>query len=175
MTYTPAVPVESQTYRHYALNTVEIGLPLASGTGAASLTWPLANLAIYVPLYINETLIVYEAGVGAGATAGGNYDIGIYDAAGTRLVSSGTTARTASAWNTAGLTDTTLTPGWYYVGMSADGTNNYSGNNPAAGLCESVGICEQTTAFTLPATATLTRTTRAYVPAIALATRSVAL
>lgn len=176
--YTPAVPVESRTYHHYTITTV--GLDASnfrfSSTGTvSSVAWPLANLALYIPFYVNETVTVYEAGIGAGATAGGNFDIGIYHFAGTKLVSSGTTARTAAAWNTAGLTDTDLTPGWYYAAMSADSTANYCGTQPVAGQCEASGICEQQTAFTLPSTATLTRTTRAVVPSIAFSVRSVAL
>lgn len=178
--YTPAVPAEFLAYRQYSIGTFTVDS--ASGTfclgcasTAASAAWPLANVAIYVPFWVNETLTVYEAGVGTGATAGGNFDIGIYNAAGTRLVSSGSTARTASAWNVAGLTDTELQPGQYYAAMSADGTNNYSGFAAAAGLCEALGLCEQTTAFALPATATMSRTTRALIPSITFSVRSVAL
>ena len=111
-----------------------------------------------------------------GATAGGNFDIGIYNSAGTRLVSSGSTARTLSVWNTAGLTDTELTPGLYYAAMSADGTNNYSGQAGfTAGTVAALGVCEQTTAFALPATSTMVVTTRTLVPCINFAVRSVAL
>ena len=180
MSYTSAAPAEGLTYQQFAIGTFTAESAAWDyirdvASGVSTMAWPLANLAIYVPFYVNETLTVYEAGIGAGATAGGNFDIGIYTQAGTRLVSSGTTARTLSVWNTAGLTDTQLTPGWYYAAMSADTTNNYTGMLPAAGICESLGICEQATAFVLPATATLTRTTRASIPAISFAVRSVAL
>lgn len=176
MSYTPARPVEALTYRHYAISTMtEHQVRSMTVSAVASAAWPLANLAIYVPLYINETVTLYEVGFGTGATAGGNWDIGIYDSAGTRLQSTGTQARTASAWNVNNWTDLTLQPGWYYAAMAANGTNNYSGIVPAAGICESIGICEQQTAFVLPATATLTRTTRAFIPSITFALRSVAL
>lgn len=178
MTYTPARPVESRTYRHFSISTLgheSTSLAFASATNVVSTAWPLANLAIYMPIYINETVILYEVGFGTGLTSGGNWDVGIYDTAGTRLQSTGTTVRTASAWNVSNWTDLTLQPGWYYAAMSADGTNNYSGVAPAAGLCEAMGICEQTTAFVLPATATLARTTRAFIPQVSFACRSVAL
>lgn len=176
MTYAPAVPVESATYRHYAVSTINLIGAAVRPAALASVAWPLANLALYVPIYFNEACTVYEAGVGAGATAGGNFDLGLYQLDGTKIVSSGTTARTASAWNTAGLTDTVVFPGWYYAAMSADSTANYSGLNPAAGLCESLGIVEQATAFVLPSPATIsTRTTRAILPSITFAVRSVAL
>src|SRR5262245_63973904 len=131
--YTPASPVETRTYRQYTIGNFASSSAaywmLINNGSIASAAWPLANLAIYVPFYVRETLTVYEAGIGTGATAGGNYDIGIYDLAGTRLVSSGTQGRTASTWEVAPLTDTELTPGWYYAAMSADSTNNYSGTS----------------------------------------------
>jgi len=178
--YTPAAPRETRTYRHFTISTIGLesatqGISIQAGSAVSSLAWPLANLALYVPIYINETVTVYEGGIGAGATAGGNFDIGIYDAAGTRIVSSGSTVRTASAWNVAALTDTELQPGWYYAAMSANGTNNYSGTAPNGALCAAMGVCEQQTAFALPATATLTITSRALVPNITFAVRSIAL
>src|SRR5262245_50161860 len=157
MTYTPSVPVESRTHRHYAISTFgyDAATEYIATTVVSSQAWPLANLALYVPFQINETLTVYEARLGTGATARGHYDIGIYDLAGTRLVSSGTQGRTASTWEVAPLTDTELTPGWYYAAMSADSTNNYSGTSSyGAGFLEALGVCEQTSAFTLPSTAT---------------------
>lgn len=180
MSYTPAHPRELLNARHYTIGTwtmESVAWPGSHLATIASTAWPLANLALYVPFYVNEAVTVYEAGVGTGATAGGNYDIGIYTTAGVRLVSSGTQGRTASTWEVAPLTDTELQPGWYYAAMSADGTNNYSGNaSITAGHCEAMGIIEQGSAFTLPDPATLTtRTTRAFVPAITFAVRSIAL
>lgn len=177
MTYSPAVPVESATYRHFAVSTVSRGQPprgIQSAT-PASAAWPLANLAIYVPIYFNEAGTIFQVGCGAGATAGGNFDIGLYDMAGNKIQTTGTQARTNSAWNAVNWTDLAIAPGWYYAAMAADGTNNYSAHVPVAGLLEAVGVCEQQTAFVLPATATLTRTTRAFNPNITFTLRSVAI
>ena len=177
MSFHRAAPVESPTYRHYAVCTMSRPQPprgiitATPGTQA----WPLANLAIYVPIYFNEACTIYEVGCPAGATAGGNFDIGLYTMAGAKIQTTGTTARTASAWNPVNWTDLVVAPGWYYAAMAADGTNNYGGVIPAGGLAEAVGICEQQTAFVLPATATLTRTTRAFIPTIAFVVRSVAI
>lgn len=173
--YHPVVPQEVRPHRHYAINTYYHGR-CYNGNTVASTAWPLANLALYVPLYINEPCTIYEVGIGTGATAGGNFDIGLYQMDGTKLQSTGTQARTASAWNAVNWTDLDVVAGWYYVAMSADGTNNYSGIAPAAGLCEALGIVEQTSAFTLPSPATIsTRTTRAFIPAVVFSVRSVAL
>jgi hypothetical protein len=177
VSYQPAVPVESATYRHYAVSTMSRPQPPRGILTAAptSQAWPLANLALYVPIYVNEACTIYEVGTGAGATVGGNFDIGLYDMAGAKIQTTGTTARTAAAWNAVNWTDLVIAPGWYYAAMSADGTNNYSGIAPAAGLAQAAGVCEQTTAFVLPATATLTRTTRPMVPNIAFQMRSLAI
>jgi hypothetical protein len=114
-------------------------------------------------------------GTGTGATAGGNFDIGLYDMAGTRLQSTGSTARTASAWNAVNWADLTVGPGWYYAAMAANGVDLYSGVAPAAGLAQAVGVLEQATAFALPATATFAITTRAMIPTISFQLRSVAI
>jgi hypothetical protein len=51
-----------------------------------------------------------------GATASGNMDVGIYDYAGTRLVSSGSTAQSGtSAFQDFDITDTLLGPGIFYL------------------------------------------------------------
>src|SRR5262245_4998245 len=104
MSYIPAIPVETLTWRQYAVTTLSstsaaYRLGLQTGTTVASQAWPLANLAMFVPIYFNEFCTIYEVGVGTGATAGGNFDIGLYDMAGNKIQTTGTTARTASAWN----------------------------------------------------------------------------
>jgi hypothetical protein len=177
VSFSPAIPLESLSYNHYCISTLSRPQPLRGVTSATptSQAWPLANLALYVPTYFNETCTIYQVGVGAGATAGGNFDIGLYDMAGTLIQSTGSTVRTASAWNAVDWTDLEVQPGWYYAAMAADSTNTYGAVIPAAGLPEAVGVCEQTSAFALPATATMTRTTRAYCPGIAFTLRSVAI
>jgi hypothetical protein len=176
MSYQPAAPYESRTYRHYTISTMDYLNTVTVSTNPASTAWPLANLAIYVPIYINEPCTIYQVGTGAGLTAGGNFDIGLYQMDGTKVQSTGTQARTASAWNAVDWTDLDVSPGWYYAAMAANGVDNYCGVAPAAGLCEAFGIAEQTTAFVLPSPATITtRTTRAFVPNIVFVLRSVAI
>lgn len=143
----------------------------------ASTAYPLANLALYVPFSVSETVTAYEGWVITGTTAGGNFDIGIYSAAGSRLTSAGSTARTASAINnTTTMTDQVLSPGIrYYMAFSADATSNYFAAATAAGLNESMGMLESTTSFVLPSGPTLSRTTRAYVPHFGLNLYTVAM
>jgi hypothetical protein len=177
VSFQPAVPVESLSYRHYAVSTMSRPQPPRGVTSAtpAAAAWPLANLALYIPIYFNEACTIYEVGAGAGGTAGGNFDIGLYSMAGARIQSTGTQARTLSVWNAVNWTDLVIAAGWYYAAMADNGVDLWSGTVPAAGLCEAAGVCEQQTAFVLPATATLTRTTRAFMPNITFAVRSLAL
>ncbi len=169
-------PVEVIANRQFTVSTMNSNMPgrSANNSTPASQAWLAANEAIYVPIFFTDPCIVYRVGVGAGGTAGGNFDIGLYDMAGTKLQSTGTQVRTLSAFNQVDWTDLTVFPGWYYAALSADSTANYSGVAPAAGLCEAAGVCKQATAFTLPATATLTRTDRALIPGIVFTVRSIA-
>lgn len=139
-------------------------------TAPGSTAYPLANLAFYVPFSVSGPCTAREGWCVTGATAGGNFDIGIYDSAGSRLTSSGSTARTASAINnTTAMTDYDLKPGLrYFMAFSADGTNNYFGGSQAAGIYESHGVLESTSSFVLPASPTLSRTTRAFLPLFGL-------
>lgn len=154
------------------------GLGSAFGfAGLGSVAYPLANLALHVPFTVSQPVTAYEGWVITGATAGGNFDIGIYSSSGSRLTSAGSTARTASAVNnTTTMTDQVLLPDVrYYMAFSADGANNYISAAPAAGLCEAMGILESTTSFVLPLNPTLSRTTRAYIPFFGLNLYTVAL
>lgn len=139
-------------------------------TVPSSNAWPAANVALFVPFSVVQPVTVLEGWAACGSTGGGNFDIGIYDTAGNRLTSSGATARTATTTvNTTGMTNLDLFPDtWYYMAMSADGTNNYIAGIIGAGFYEAMGVCEATSAYTLPNPATLARTTRAYLPLFGL-------
>ena len=149
----------------------------ASRAQTASVAWPSANLAIFVPVLLGERCIAYKMVVGAGSTAAGNFDVGIYDSGGNRLVSSGATAKGASVEHVADITDTVLGPGLYYLAMAADGTNNYSMVNPSGTSpiplqkARLYGTLEAASSYTLPSTATMVARTTAPVPLIAVLTR----
>lgn len=146
--------------------------PMGASTG-----WPAANLAIFVPVRVSCPVTVYKMVVGAGLTAAGNFDVGIYDASGNRLVSSGATAKGASVEHILDVTDTRIGPGLYYLAMSADGTNNYimvtpSGTSPVPlQKTRLLGILNMATAYTLPTTATFAAATNVAFPCIAAYTR----
>jgi hypothetical protein len=139
----------------------------------ASTAWPSANLAIFIPIRVPVPVTVYKMAIGAGATAAGNFDVGIYDSSGHKLVSSGATAKGSSTEHIIDVTDTVIGPGLYYLAMSADGTNNYmlvtpSGTSPVPlQKTRLFGIVAMATAYTLPATATFAASTLAPFPSIA--------
>ena len=135
----------------------------------AAAAWPSANRAYFVPFRLPIAVTVYKMACGTGTGTTGNFDLGIYDSFGNRLVSTGSTAKTtASSERIVDVTDTFLLPGFYYLAMVTDGVTNYVQvvfNN--LGKTKLAGIREMATAFALPATATLASATFNCVPAVA--------
>lgn len=167
----PVRPLEA-----YAGGVISTATVLGSGynvTAPASAAWPSANLAIFVPFRLASSVIVYKMATGAGSTAAGNFDVGIYDSAGNRLVSSGTTAKGNSAEHILNVTDTVIGPGLYYLAMAADGTNNYimitpSGTSPVPlQKTRLYGVVAAASSFVLPTTVTFAASTFAPIPMIA--------
>lgn len=145
------------------------GLATIAPAGAA---WPAANDAIFVPFRLPAPRLVYKMACGTGTLTTGNFDLGIYDEFGNRLVSTGSTAKTtASSERVIDVTDTLLLPGLYYMAMAANGTDAYVATVPtsaaAVPVTQLMGVRKMATAFALPATATLATVTAAYVPLIA--------
>jgi hypothetical protein len=127
-----------------------------SFTPSTTTAWATQYRAIYVPVRVPQRVTVVELGVSNGTTATGNIDIGLYDSAGTRLVSTGSTAKSASAVIQAiDVTDTTIGPGLYYLGLNNDTTTDTVGCEIAsAPLPAAMGVLAETLgAVTLPATA----------------------
>jgi hypothetical protein len=126
-----------------------------TSSSPASTAWPSANLAIIVPIRIPRKVTVYKMSAGCGATAGGNFDVGIYDHFFRRIVSTGSTARATSSEVIVDVTDTEIGPGQYYLAMSVDGTSNIvciAQTNLA--MIKLLGVMIQTSAFALPSTLT---------------------
>ncbi len=139
----------------YHVNSVGLSMSTIGALGSAtSGAWPSNNLAFYYPfrLYTRET--AYQLLFWVGATQGGNIDVGIYDSQNNKIVSSGTTAMSATV-NTVqelNITDTVLPPGDYMLGVSCSSTSGtYFGsvNADELGLSSAL-IFEQATALPLP-------------------------
>lgn len=146
-----------------------IGTELSSaGLTTASGAWPVANKAIFVPVEVYEPLLIVRMFVENGAAVAGNVDVGIYGLSGNLVVSSGSTLQSGtSVIQQLDIIDTVLQAGLYYL---AAAMSNVTGTvvrwNPTAAFAKSFGVCEMTSAFPLPATATFVTLTSAYIPAI---------
>jgi hypothetical protein len=154
------VPSPSQGLRlpHYHSIDTENSGPGAMwrNTVASATAYPTANLAIYVPIRVRYPVTIRKLWVPSGTTGTGNFDLGLYNAAGTRLVSTGSQAKgTSAVEQVIDVTDTPIAAGLYYLAICADsGTDTYYGAVMAAPLPAAVGVLTQDVgSVTLPATA----------------------
>ena len=125
----------------------------------ASATYPAANRAIYIPFYLPLTWLAQGGGLVNGSSVTGNADFGIYSAAGNRIISRGSVARSgASAPQLDDFASfALLTPGRYYMGFSASsGAANTAWLNTSVttAIGKSLGLLQEASAFPLPATMT---------------------
>jgi hypothetical protein len=139
------------------------------GVGNAAV--PAANVVMYVPFVTNSPLTVTRLWWWVSAAAG-NIDLGIFDDAGLKLVSTGTTlVAGSSVIQSVDVTDTVIPKGSYYFGLVASTvtTLTISRFDPAAGIAQGLGCLEQTLGgLPLPSNATFAKYTRAYVPTCGL-------
>jgi hypothetical protein len=123
----------------------------------ASMAWPTANLAMYVPFAIPFNYPVRRVFWVNGATVTGTFDFGIYTLGGARIYSTGATAQSgASVPQYITPTAFVLTPGRYYFALSCNGTTGLGFGAVAVTTTEGrfAGLLQQGSAATLPASAT---------------------
>lgn len=132
-----------------------------------------ANLAVFIPFWVAESVVMTKMGWLNGSAVAGNLDCGIYDEAGTRLVSIGSTLQVVvSAWQTVDITDTTLARGRYYLAFTSDTsgvTQKVGAVLPAAAIPQSLGLLQQASGFPLSTNAnpaTYAIYTSAFVPLV---------
>lgn len=135
---------------------------------AATLTW-IANLAVFIPFGLARPLTVREVWWANGSAAGANVDVGVYDTAGNRLFSMGSTAQgaaNATGVQSVALTDYTLSPGDYYMAIACSGTTNtLQGWSPLANNAAGLGVGQVALgSVTLTSTATIVPLTNAVLP-----------
>lgn len=138
------------------MSSVSHGPVTPSVATVGQVAYPAVNLAIYIPIAISRPAVVLKLWVVEGGIGTGNFDLGLYNSAGTRLVSTGATAKAAIvSLHTVDVTDTTVGPGIYYIAMVADSaTDTYEGDNDAAPNYASLGVLTESLGSTaLPATA----------------------
>jgi hypothetical protein len=133
--------------------------------------WQLANRAVFAPIFIQQTVTVFQMAIEV-TTSSGNLDIGIYTTAGARLVSKGSTAMAAAGVQVIDITDTILNPGTYFAALCIDNTT--AAIRSAAGstaLAAMSGVRQVALgSVVLPDPVTLVTATAAMWPYIALAT-----
>jgi len=136
--------------------------------------WPSANLAIFVPFILPTSATVVKLFCRNGTTLSGNIDMGIYDEAGARKVSIGSTAQAALRWlQVFDIADTTLIGGRYYLTASMDNaTGEVFQWFVIASYLRAWGCAQMAAAFPLPATATLATMTQTYLPFLGLSLRT---
>lgn len=169
----PDFPVERQvnsvcisTYSEESIGVLLSGMNIGS---QASLVWPSANLAIFVPFTVYEPITIVKMSIINGTAVSGNVDVGIYDGGGAKLVSSGSTAQAGtSVIQTFDITDTLLKPGLYYLALAISNTTGTveSSGTLVAIDAEIIGVMQMASAFALPATATFAAFAQTSVPLI---------
>lgn len=142
---------------------------MLDGANTLSGTWNTSNRAVYMPVRISEPVLARKLFWFNGATVSGNADCGIYDAAGTKIVSAGSTAQSGTnALQEVDIADTLLDAGLFYMGLALDNTTGtfFRLSVGTAYRAQAMGTVMQATAFPLPAAATFaayTDTVTAYV------------
>ena len=170
----PRVTIFTGSIESLGLEITASGTSLV-GAGFASATYPTANLALFIPFVVTEPIVAVQLWCINGAAVSGNVDMGIYDVAGTKLVSIGSTAQSGtSVMQAFNITDTQLGTGRYFLAIALDNTTGTltRATTPAVYL-SAFGMAEMGTAFALPATATFAAVTNAYIPLIGLSTNTV--
>jgi hypothetical protein len=143
--------------------TVNVG----SALNAAG-TWPAANRAYYCPVQLEYAVTVFQMSFQVGVQSG-NFDIGIYDFAGNRIVSKGSTAVPAAGLAPVDITDTTLAPGTYFLALCVDNTTAtiQRGAGLNAETLRTCGVQQQAVgAVTLPNPAVFATPGSSYFPLI---------
>lgn len=144
-------------------------------TGSAA--WPVANKALLIPFRLVVPFTVKQISWFNGSVVSGNVDAGVYDIAGNRLVSIGSTAQSGtSTIQAVTCTTTPLAPGYYFMALAADNTTATMTRFGSIGvtILEAHGMQEMAAAFALPSTITFANPASAYVPWMSLHSASVA-
>ncbi len=175
--YTPPVlasehlAISVETSHDYALDCLGAGVP-------ASATWPTANLAIFVPIYVSAGTTVQQIYWvnGATVTASTTVECALYNEAGTtKLITSGAIIQATISVPQA----TTITGGYYlprgryWLGLVCGNNTStfwrYSNAAAMTNMQKMIGTSEQAMGSTaLPAAITFGTAAQAYIPVMGL-------
>jgi hypothetical protein len=96
-----------------------VGMGANFGQGSSAQAWTTADLVHYAPIRVKRHVIAVKLWFGSEATGTNNIDIGIFNRAGTKIISTGLVAKPASnTCSVQDITDTPLAPDLYYMGMT---------------------------------------------------------
>lgn len=133
----------------------------------ASGAWPANNRALYIPVRFDQTMVYARFFTNNGSNAAGNEDIGVYDSTGTRLVSTGATARSGtSQLQFIDVTDGVFPPGAYYLALVLSSTTGTMiRSSLGTTQCRELGILQEDLGgTTLPSTMTPAAAGQGYIP-----------
>ena len=148
-------------------------LQMQQAANPASFVYPTANKAFYIPLRLPFRFCVRRVFVANGATASGNFDVGLYSPGGARIFSIGSTAQSGTnvLQYVTLASEKLLVPGSYYLAIAHSNTTgtylrvNYAAASNRGRIC---GMLEQTSALPLPSPATFAQLTAMYLPLFGL-------
>lgn len=112
-----------------------------------------ANDAAYMPIDIHGAMTITKISLYI-ATSSGNIDVGIYNAAGTKLVSLGSTASPGTGMQTLTVASTVLAAGQHFIALAADNTTFKWGVLTAAAVFATGMMQIEAADFALPASFT---------------------
>lgn len=170
-------PVTIIPYSPEALGGAVAGGLFGAPAAPASATWPSANLAVAWPFVLNQYVTVRKLFLYVGSAQAGNVDVGIYDEAYARKVSSGSTALGAvTTVQEFDVADTDLGPGRYYLAVALSSTSGTVFKiQSASGVGEGgrvAGMAQMASALPLPATFTPAAAGTALLPVSGLTLRT---
>jgi hypothetical protein len=141
--------------------------PFDGTVASSTAVWPAANRALYMPIYLPVPFKVARFWVQNGSNTTGNIDVGLLDANGNKLISTGSTARSgATTTQYIGVTDASFGAGTYYLALVMDNTTGSVTRLAAGSLSELQigGMFQESSAFALPGTATFAQIASNYAP-----------
>lgn len=143
-------------------------LSISTATDTAN---PVANKAYYIPFSVYGHLMISNIYWLNGATTiSGNIDAGIYTATKTKVATIGSTAQSGTNALQSATLSCELGAGLYFLAWVMDNTTGtisaFSSGNAA--YLDVIGCYQQTTAFTLPATATFAAPSSDFIPLVGI-------
>jgi len=128
--------------------------------------WPQANRALFVPWYVQRPVVVTALQAYVTTSAAGNLDLGVYDANGVLLVSTGSTAIATAGVQKVAVSPASIPAGKHYLAMSCSTTSAQLLREATQPWTFLTGVRQMAAAAPLPATATFAAPASNYSPVI---------